>query len=109
MANDQAYLLDQISKRYGGKPSDYLELDEYNSFQFDAGMAYRYNAIDADNNNEKFTAIMNAIHQVLKGFGAKNIKPEKYDRIVEMPKKKNEGNIITGGVTNMTVTEVVEK
>jgi len=105
---DQAYLLDQIAKRYGGKPSDYLELDEYESFQFDAGMAVRYNALDADDRNEIVTAILNTINGLAKVWGAKNVKPTKYDPVVERPKEKNKGDIIGGGVTNMTVTEIVD-
>lgn len=72
-------------------------------------MAYRYNAVDQDNMNEKLTAILNAIQNLLKAWGAKNVKPHQYKRTVEQPKSKNKGDIITGGVTNMTKTEIVDQ
>lgn len=108
MQTDQAYLLDQIAKRYGGKPSDYLELDEYESFQFDAGMAVRYNAIDSDERGEVVTALLNAINGLTRAWGAKNFKPSKYKPAVDRPKEKQKGDIATGAVTNMTVTEIVD-
>lgn len=86
-----------------------MDLDEYNSFQFDAGIAYRYNLVDQDRHNEQFTAIINAINALLRAWGAKGVKPVPYKPVVERPKPKNKGDIISGGVTNMTVTEVVEK
>ena len=108
VANDQAYLLDLICKRYGGRPSDHLELDEYNSFQFDAGVAFRYNAVDEDNINERMTLLLNGMNAIMKTLGNKKAAITNYKRVVEIQKKKNEGDIVTGAITNMTVTEIVD-
>lgn len=110
MREDRAFLLDQICRRYGGRPSDFLDdLDEYEAFQFDAGMAYRYNAVDQDRKNEDLTLVLNAINGLLRAWGAKNLKNQKYKPIVPIEGAKKKGDIVTGGVTNMTVTEIVEK
>lgn len=52
---------------------------------------------------------MNGIGAVLRMLGNKKIKPEEYKRIVDIKGEKAKGNIIDAGITNMTVTEVVEK
>lgn len=90
-------------------PNNIGKLDDYQAFQFDAGIATRYELIDNDNDNEKLTAILNAINSLLRAWGAKGAKHQKYKRLVEVKKEKNQGDLMTGGVTNMTVTEIVEK
>lgn len=114
-----------IAKRYGKRPSDIYgradealplnhprnigKLDEYQAFQFDAGIATRYQLIDNDNDGEKLTAVLNGINSLLRAWGAKGAKHQKYKRTVEVAKEKQQGDIVTGGVTNMTVTEIVRK
>lgn len=110
MSSDKAFLLDLICRRYGGRPSDYVpDLDEYEAFQFDAGIAFRYTTSDNDDDNEKLNAILNAIGAVMRTLGNKKIKHEKYERVVKFTDDSKKGNIVDAGITNMTVTEVVEK
>jgi len=53
---------------------------------------------------------LNSINAVIRTLGNKNAKNIPYDRIVEFSKKdsKSKGNIVDGGVTNMSVLEIVE-
>jgi len=84
-------------------------MDEYQAFQFDSGIASRYSAVDADNKNESLTAILNSINALLRAWGAKGAKHQKYKRTVELAAEKPKGDLATAGVTNMTVTKVVRK
>lgn len=58
--------------------------------------------------NERITLIMNGINAIMKTLGNKKAKITDYKRTVEPAKKKNEGDIVTGAITNMTVTEIVD-
>jgi hypothetical protein len=107
VSQDKAYLLDLICRRYGGKPSDYLDLDEYESFQFDAAVAQRYYTIDNDNTNERLNTILNGITALMRALGVKNAKPNKYKRMIERPKAKAVDNITTAGISKFTVVETV--
>ena len=98
-----------VCRRYGGRPSDFLDLDEYNSFQFDAGMAYRYGTIEQDNINERLSQILNSISAVMRTLGNKKAVHTPYKRSVEIKDDSKKGNIVDAGITNMTVTEVVEE
>lgn len=111
MRNDQARLLDIVCQRYGLRPSDLLgeDLDEYQAFQFDAGVAFRYHMIERDDRNRDLNTIMNGINALLRAQGQKGAKHQSYKPIVEVEKPKNTGSIVDGGITKMTVTEVVEQ
>lgn len=54
------------------------------------------------------TLIMNGMNAIMKTLGNKKAKVTDYKRTVEPPKKKNVGDIVTGAITNMTVTEYVD-
>lgn len=110
MKNDQARLLDIVCKRYGLRPSDLLgeDLDEYQAFQFDAGVAFRYTMIERDDHNRDLNTIMNGVNALLRAQGQKNAKHQDYKPVVAVDKPKNTGSIVDGGVTSMTVTEVIE-
>lgn len=85
------------------------DLDEYESFQFDAGVAFRYSTSEKDDRNEELNAVLNAIGALMRTLGNKKVKHEKYERIVKFTDDSKKGNIVDAGITNMTVTEVVEK
>lgn len=108
VSDDKAYLLDLICRRYGGRPSDYLDLDEYESFQFDAAVAQRYRTIDADDDNERLNTIMNGFTALMRALGVKNAKPNKYKRMIERSKPKAVDNLATAGISKMTVIEIVD-
>lgn len=55
------------------------------------------------------TLLLNGMNAIMKTLGNKKAKIEEYKRVVDPPKKKNTGDIVSGAITSMTVTEIVEE
>ena len=83
-------MLDLLSRRYPGtRPSDLYGrkspdnpdgLDDYQAFQLDAALAYRYNALEEEDEQEKLNFIMNGIRAIMRTMGNKQAKPEKFHK-----------------------------
>src|SRR4051794_37777083 len=88
--NDKAYLLDLIARRYPGtRPSDLYGrkspdnpdgLDDYQAFQFDAAVAYRYSSLEKEDEQANLTFISNELRAIMRTMGNKQAKPEKLRR-----------------------------
>src|SRR3954449_10079468 len=87
---DKAYLLDLIARRYPGtRPSDLYGrlspenpngLDDYQAFEFDAAVAYRYSSLEKEDEQYNLTFITNELRAIMRTMGNKQAKPEKIRR-----------------------------
>lgn len=84
----KGYLLDLVARRYPGtRPSDLYGrkskdnpngLDELQAFEFDAALAFRYNAIEEDDFRREMHDLKEAIKLTGRFHGLKKLKKQKY-------------------------------
>ncbi len=85
-------MLDLIARRYPGtRPSDLYGrltddnpagLDDYQAFEFDAAVAYRYSSLEAEDDQANLTFIVNELRAIMRTMGNKQAKPERVQRIL---------------------------
>jgi hypothetical protein len=83
-------LLDLIARRYPGtRPSDLYGrwspdnpagLDDYQAFEFDAAVAYRYSSLEQEDGQVHLTFIVNELRAIMRTMGNKQAKPERIRR-----------------------------
>jgi hypothetical protein len=86
--NDKAYLLDLIARRYPGtRPSDLYGrkspdnpggLDDYQAFQFDTAVAYRYSSLEEEDKQAIQSFYSNELRAIMRTMGNRQAKPERY-------------------------------
>ncbi len=69
------------SDLYGRKsPSNPDGLDNFRAFQFDAALAYRYDAIEREDRQHDLNFIMNGIRAIMRAMGVSQAKHQPYQR-----------------------------
>lgn len=93
--NDIAFLLDLVCKRYPQRrPSDYLKLDEWTGFQFDAAIALKYYLKEEERKNDSVSVILDGIGNVCRGLGMKVKKRSKKPLIQKSDEIKPIGQVL---------------
>jgi hypothetical protein len=87
---DKAFLLDLIASRYPGtRPSDLYGrksddnpdgLDDYQAFEFDAAVAYRYSSLEKEDEQAILAFISNELRAIMRTMGNKQAKPERFTK-----------------------------
>ncbi len=83
-------MLDLIARRYPGtRPSDLYGrcspdnpggLDDYQAFEFDAAVAYRYSTLEKEDEQANLTFISNELRAIMRTMGNKQAKPERFTK-----------------------------
>lgn len=84
MTSTHASLLDRVSKRYGVRPSQILQLDEWTGFQLDAALATKFDVEDKDFLLDVIhDLIIPAIDNVVRASGAKMKQRPKRKKLID--------------------------
>ena len=91
-------LLDLVCRRYPGRrPSDYLELDEWEGFQFDIALALKSELLDRENQANQLDVVRIGIDNICRGLGMK-VKSKKRKPLIESEDMKPSAEQLVAGL-----------